>query len=48
MTVVTAAKKTLWTDCVPRYVVAATGSAVLTAVSLEDGSLVAWSPTGRR
>ncbi|GAA5878315.1 hypothetical protein JCM3774_001984 [Rhodotorula dairenensis] len=48
VTVVTAAKKTLWTDYVPRYVVAAAGSAVFTAVGLEDGSLVAWSPTGRR
>ncbi|GAA5983758.1 hypothetical protein JCM10908_005913 [Rhodotorula pacifica] len=47
ITVVTA-KKSLWTDYLPRYVVAAAGSAVFTAVGLEDGSLVAWSPTGRR
>lgn len=47
VTVVTT-KKPLWTDYVPRYVVAAAGSPVFTAVSLEDGSLVAWSPTGRR
>ncbi|BGP55906.1 hypothetical protein JCM8202_002694 [Rhodotorula sphaerocarpa] len=45
---VTTVKKALWTDYLPRYVVAAAGSAVFTAVSLEDGSLVAWSPTGRR
>lgn len=48
MTVATSLKKTLWTDYLPRYVVAAAGSAVFTAVSLEDGSLVVWSPTGRR
>ncbi|BGO91897.1 hypothetical protein NBRC10512_007688 [Rhodotorula toruloides] len=47
ITVVTS-KKPLWTDYVPKYVVNATGSPVFSAVSLEDGSMVAWSPTGRR
>ncbi|GAA6039502.1 hypothetical protein JCM8097_009584 [Rhodosporidiobolus ruineniae] len=40
--------KSLWVDYVPRYVVAAAGGPVFTAVSLDDGSLVAWSPAGRR
>ncbi|GAA5999728.1 hypothetical protein JCM10207_005881 [Rhodosporidiobolus poonsookiae] len=40
--------KSLWVDYLPRYVVRAAGSEQLTAVSLEDGGLVAWSPTGRR
>ncbi|GAA5910457.1 hypothetical protein JCM6882_007360 [Rhodosporidiobolus microsporus] len=50
LTVVNTSKKekSLWVDYVPRYVVCATGSPAFTAVSLEDGSLVAWSPTGRR
>ncbi|GAA6053197.1 hypothetical protein JCM3770_000025 [Rhodotorula araucariae] len=45
---VTTAKKALWIDYLPRYVVAAAGSPVFTAVCLEDASLVAWSPAGRR
>ncbi|GAA5967585.1 hypothetical protein JCM11641_005703 [Rhodosporidiobolus odoratus] len=42
------AKKSLWVDYVPKYVVSATGSPAFSAVSLEDGTLIAWSPTGRR
>ncbi|BGP40593.1 HIR complex subunit [Rhodotorula kratochvilovae] len=45
---VTTAKKALWIDYLPKYIVAAAGSPVFTAVCLEDGSLVAWSPAGRR
>ncbi|GAA5916278.1 hypothetical protein JCM5296_002639 [Sporobolomyces johnsonii] len=45
---VVTAKKALWVDYLPGYVVSAAGSPVFTAVSLEDGSLVTWSPTGRR
>ncbi|GAA5911337.1 hypothetical protein JCM8208_005225 [Rhodotorula glutinis] len=45
---VTTAKKALWIDYLPKYVVVAAGSPVFTAVCLEDASLVAWSPTGRR
>ncbi|GAA5935943.1 hypothetical protein JCM3775_007368 [Rhodotorula graminis] len=45
---VTTAKKALWIDYLPKYVVCAAGSPVFTAVCLEDASLVAWSPTGRR
>ncbi|GAA5946255.1 hypothetical protein JCM3765_000173 [Sporobolomyces pararoseus] len=41
-------KKTLWTDYLPNWVVLAAGSPLFTAVGCEDGSLVAWSPTGRR
>ncbi|BGP16724.1 hypothetical protein JCM10213_009142 [Rhodosporidiobolus nylandii] len=40
--------KSLWVDYVPKYVVAAAASTVFAAVSCEDGSLAAWSPTGRR
>jgi len=40
--------KALWIDYLPRWVVCAAGSPVFTAVCLEDASLVAWSPTGRR
>ncbi|GAA6005959.1 uncharacterized protein JCM10292_005627 [Rhodotorula paludigena] len=45
---VATSKKTLWIDYLPKFVVLAAGSPVFTAVCLEDGSLVAWSPTGRR
>ncbi|GAA5888497.1 hypothetical protein JCM16303_002190 [Sporobolomyces ruberrimus] len=41
-------KKVLWTDYLPNWVVLAAGSPVFTAVGCEDGSLVTWSPTGRR
>ncbi|GAA6021890.1 hypothetical protein JCM11491_004782 [Sporobolomyces phaffii] len=41
-------KKTLWTDYLPNWVVLAAGSPKFTAVGCEDGSLIAWSPTGRR
>ncbi|GAA5862936.1 hypothetical protein JCM8547_003626 [Rhodosporidiobolus lusitaniae] len=41
-------KKSLWVDYAPKYVVCATGSPEFCAVSLEDGSLIAWSPSGRR
>ncbi|GAA5970462.1 hypothetical protein JCM21900_003136 [Sporobolomyces salmonicolor] len=45
---VVTAKKALWVDYLPGYVVSVAGSPAFTAVSLEDGSLVTWSPTGRR
>ncbi|GAA5843469.1 hypothetical protein JCM9279_000760 [Rhodotorula babjevae] len=45
---VTTAKKALWIDYLPKYVVCAAGSPVFTAVCLEDASLIAWSPAGRR
>ncbi|GAA5915392.1 uncharacterized protein JCM6883_006823 [Sporobolomyces salmoneus] len=41
-------KKTLWVDYLPNWVVLAAGSPIFTAVGCEDGSLIAWSPTGRR
>lgn len=46
--VVKTLSKTLWTDYLPSYVILATGTPTFVALGLEDGSLVAYSPTGRR
>ncbi|ORY52826.1 WD40-repeat-containing domain protein [Leucosporidium creatinivorum] len=45
---VSTTSKTLWVDYLPHYIVVAAGSPQFAAVSLEDGSLVVYSPTGRR
>ncbi|GAA5942211.1 uncharacterized protein JCM15063_002043 [Sporobolomyces koalae] len=45
---VTTTKKTLWTDYLPNWIVLSTGSPVFSAAGCQDGSLVTWSPTGRR
>ncbi|SCV72300.1 BQ2448_4994 [Microbotryum intermedium] len=41
-------EKTLWIDYLTSYIVLATGSPVFSAVSLDEGSLIVYSPTGRR
>ncbi|SCZ87960.1 BZ3500_MvSof-1268-A1-R1_Chr2-1g04093 [Microbotryum saponariae] len=43
-----AQEKTLWIDYHPSFIVSSTGSPLFSAVSLEDESLVVYSPAGRR
>ncbi|KAF7980268.1 hypothetical protein HWV62_39019 [Athelia sp. TMB] len=44
----TSGKQTLWLDFLPSRVLAMTGTASFSAVALEDGSVVVYSPNGRR
>ncbi|KAK4047050.1 HIR complex subunit [Microbotryomycetes sp. JL221] len=45
---VTSKDKVLWTDYLMQFIVLVAGSAVFTAVATEEGTLVVYSPTGRR
>ncbi|KAM0791654.1 hypothetical protein ACM66B_006090 [Microbotryomycetes sp. NB124-2] len=45
---VTSKDKVLWTDYLAQYVVLVAGSPSFTAAATEEGTLVVWSPTGRR